>query len=314
MQNYLYGVDLGGTTIKFGLFTYEGENLDKFEIPTNKENEGSNILKDIATAIENNLNHHGIVKEAVRGIGIGVPGPVTNGIVNRCINLGWGVVNVKAELEALIGLPVYVSNDANIAGLGELWRGGGEGYKNLVFITLGTGVGGAVVVDGKVIDGFVGAGGEIGHASIPNLEEGFPCNCGKKGCLETVASATGVVRVAKQLLEHSDETSSLREVNDLQAKDVFDAAKLNDRVATQALEVFGKNLGYICSIIAITNNPEVFVFGGGVSKAGNIITETVQKHFKNYAFYALKEETQFKLATLGNDAGIYGAAYLARIE
>lgn len=314
MKKYLYGVDVGGTTVKLGLFSIEGELVDKFEIKTRTAEQGENILPDIAKAIEENLKHHNINKEEVKGIGIGVPGPVNDGIVNRCVNLGWGVVDVKHTLEQLVGLPVRVSNDANVAGLGELWKGGGTGYKNLVFITLGTGVGGAVVVDGKVIDGFVGAGGEIGHAPIPNAEDGYQCNCGNKGCLETVASATGVVRLAKDFLSHSERISTLRDLQTIAAKDVFDAAKLGDDLANDVIETFGKNLGFTCAVLAVATNPEVFVFGGGVSKAGEIITDVIQKHFKRYAFYAVQEKTQFKLATLGNDAGIFGSAYLANLD
>ncbi|ERJ13791.1 ROK family glucokinase [Haloplasma contractile] len=312
MKKYLYGVDLGGTSVKLGLFDVEGTVIEKFSIKTDTSNGGNTILKDIAGAILTNMNTHNINKDEVNGIGIGVPGPVSDGIVNRCVNLGWGVVNVKADLEALTNIPVSVSNDANIAGLGELWQGGGAGFRNLVFFTLGTGVGGAVVVDNQIINGVNGAGGELGHAPIPDADEGFMCNCGNSGCLETVASATGIVRVTNKLLADLDDASTLRDRPHLSAKQVFDAAKEGDKIALEAVEYFGKNLGYICSVIAVTNNPEVFVFGGGVSNAGTIITDVVQKYFKKYAFFAVSEVTKFKLATLGNDAGIFGAAFLAK--
>lgn len=312
MKKYLYGIDVGGTAIKMGLFTVDGELIDQFDIRTRTENGGEMILTDIAESLTNHYETHGLKPGDIQGVGIGVPGPVHNGVVNRCVNLGWGIVNVKSELENLIHLPVFVGNDANVAGLGELWKGSGKGYSSMVLFTLGTGIGGAVIVDGKVIEGISGAGGEIGHAPIPDAENGYQCNCGKRGCLETVASATGVVRVAKDYLSTSDEPSSLRQFHDLSAKKVFDAAKNGDALALRVVDQFGKNIGYICSILASALNPEAFVFGGGMAKAGPIITETIEKHFKQYAFFAVQGVTQFKLASLGNDAGIYGAAYLAK--
>lgn len=310
MEKYLYGVDLGGTTVKLGLFTLTGELIEKFQIPTDTTNNGENILPDIKDAIFKNMEKHKIDRIEIKGIGIGVPGPVSNGIVNRCVNLGWGVVNVKEILCELTKINVIVSNDANVAGLGELWKGGGLGCSNLVFITLGTGVGGAVILDNKIIEGCIGAGGEIGHA--PTIDSEFLCNCGNISCLETVVSATGVVRLTKKYLNETQELSVLRNKVNLSAKDVFDAAKNNDPIALKTINNFGKNLGYICAVIGATINPQAFVFGGGVSKAGEIILEYVKKYFKNYAFFALQETTEFKLAKLGNDAGIYGCAFLAK--
>lgn len=312
MKKYLYGVDVGGTSIKIGLFTIAGELIDKFDIRTRTENNGISILPDIADALKQHMEKQTVSHDEIHGVGVGVPGPVRDGIVNRCVNLGWGVVNVKKDLEALINLPVSVSNDANVAGLGELWKGSGKGYESMILLTLGTGIGGAVIVDGKVIDGISGAGGEIGHTPIPNGENGYQCNCGKRGCLETVASATGVVRVAKEYLSTSDEPSQLRNKPQLSAKAVFDAAKAGDKLALHVVDQFGRNLGYVSAILAGTLNPEAIVFGGGVAKAGSIIIEAVEKYFKQYAFYAVQDVTQFKLATLGNDAGIFGAAYLAK--
>lgn len=310
MSKYIYGIDLGGTTVKIGFFNLEGDLLDNFQIPTNKEENGKNILIDITNALKFHMNEKNLNIDDIKGVGIGVPGPVSEGVVYRCVNLGWGIVNVKQELEALLGVPVFVSNDANIAGLGELWKGGGSGYKNLVFLTLGTGVGGAVIVDGRIVDGFVGAGGEIGHC--PTCTDGFSCNCGKTGCLETVASATGVVNVTTKILQETNTPSNLRNYDKLSARIIFDEAKAGDSVATEAIEIFGKNLGFVCAMVGVVTNPQAFVFGGGVSKAGEIITEVVKKYFNKYAFPGIVASTEFKLATLGNDAGIYGAAYLAR--
>lgn len=310
MGKYIYGVDVGGTSIKMGLFNDEGSLLDSFQIPTNKEDNGNYVLFDVTKALNTHMEEKNINKDEIKGVGIGVPGPVSEGIVYGCVNLGWGTVNVKAELEKLLRLPVFVSNDANVAGLGELWKGGGAGYKNVIFITLGTGVGGAVIVDDKIVDGFVGAGGEIGHS--PTITDGFKCNCGKTGCLETVASATGVVNIAKKLLQETNIPSTLRSVDALSARVIFDEAKTNDPLASEVVEIFGKNLGFVCAMIGVVTNPQAFVFGGGVSQAGDIIIDVVKKYFKQYAFPRIAETTEFKLATLGNDAGIYGAAYLAK--
>jgi len=310
MGKYIYGVDVGGTSIKMGLFNYEGSLLDSFQIPTNKEDNGNYVLFDVTKALNTHMEEKNINKDEIKGVGIGVPGPVSEGIVYGCVNLGWGTVNVKAELEKLLRLPVFVSNDANVAGLGELWKGGGAGYKNVIFITLGTGVGGAVIVDDKIVDGFVGAGGEIGHS--PTITDGFKCNCGKTGCLETVASATGVVNIAKKLLQETNIPSTLRSVDALSARVIFDEAKTNDPLASEVVEIFGKNLGFVCAMIGVVTNPQAFVFGGGVSQAGDIIIDVVKKYFKQYAFPRIAETTEFKLAKLGNDAGIYGAAYLAK--
>jgi glucokinase len=311
MEQYLYGIDLGGTTTKFGFFTIDGELIEKFAIKTDLSSNGANILSDIAVNINNHLVKNQLTKSNIKGIGIGVPGPVTNGIANKCVNLGWENVNVKEQLTNLIHIKIEVSNDANIAGLGELWKGGGTGYQNLVFITLGTGVGGAIIVNNHVIDGVVGAAGEIGHAPTLNLD--FKCNCGKYGCLETVASATGVVNIANKFINETTIPSNLREKSDLTAKMIFDAAKQEDQLAAKVVEVFGKNIGFVCATIGVVTNPEVFIFGGGVANAGDIIINTVKKYFKKYAFLGIKD-TAFKLAELGNDAGIYGAAYLVKNE
>lgn len=305
MKKYGFGVDVGGTTIKMGFFETDGKLLDKWEIKTNTENGGAEILSDIAKGIDNKLAQEGISKSEVQGVGVGVPGPVRgDGVVNRCVNLGWGTVNVAEELGALTGLTVKVGNDANVAALGELWQGGAKGCKDAVMVTLGTGVGGGVIIDGKIVAGFHGAGGEIGHITV-NPDEIEACNCGQYGCLEQYASATGIVRMAKRKLAKSDDATVLRNYDPLTAKDIFDEAKNGDEVAKELVDELGEILGSALSNLACVVNPEVIVIGGGVSKAGAILIDTVQDHFKENAFYALKE-TRFALATLGNDAGMYG--------
>ena len=242
MKKYAFGVDIGGTTCKIGFFETNGTLLDKWEITTNKENNGASILSDVAHSVDNKLAQEGVSKDEVQGIGVGVPGPVkSNGVVNRCVNVGWGVVNVEEELSKLTGLTVRVGNDANVAALGEMWQGGAKGSKDVVMVTLGTGVGGGIIVDGKIVAGSVGAGGEIGHITV-NPDEIEACNCGQYGCLEQYASATGIVRLAKELLCRSDEASAMRQCENLTAKDVFDCAKAQDALALQVVDQFGQIL------------------------------------------------------------------------
>lgn len=305
MKKYGFGVDVGGTTIKMGFFETDGKLLDKWEIKTNTANGGAEILPDIAKGIDNKLAQEGISKADVQGIGVGVPGPVQeDSIVNRCVNLGWGIVNVAEELGALTGLKVKVGNDANVAALGENWQGGAKGCKSAVMVTLGTGVGGGIIIDGKIVAGFHGAGGEIGHITV-NPDEIETCNCGQHGCLEQYASATGIVRMAKRRLTKSEDETTLRSFDPLTAKDIFDEAKAGDVVAKELVDDLGNILGATLAKVACVVNPEAIVIGGGVSKAGKILIDTVQKHFKENAFYAFKD-TRFELATLGNDAGMYG--------
>lgn len=305
MKTYGFGVDIGGTTVKLGLFRTDGTLLDKWEIPTRTENDGAHILPDVAEAIKGKIAEKAIDPSDVQGVGVGVPGPVTpEGIVRKCVNLGWGVFNVEDTLSELTGYPVKAGNDANVAALGEMWQGAGKGSENIVMVTLGTGVGGGVIIGGHVVAGATGAGGEIGHIPV-NAQETETCGCGKTGCLEQYASATGVVRLTKRALAASDQPSSLRSLTEVTAKDTFDAAKAGDALAQEVIEQFGEILGRALAAIACVINPEVFVIGGGVSKAGTIITDVVAKYYVPNAFHACRE-AQFKLAELGNDAGIYG--------
>lgn len=305
---YLFGIDLGGTTVKLGLFDEKGTILDKWEIPTRKENNGSLILQDIADAILAKIEEKSIDKKDVIGAGMGVPGPVdAKGIVHKCVNLGWGEINVADDLSAKLGFPVKAGNDANVAALGELWQGGGKGYRNMVAVTLGTGVGGGVIIEGQMIAGATGAAGEIGHIHVEDNETEV-CGCGKKGCLEQYASATGIVRLAKRRLAKDDKPSVLRE-NEVGGKAVWDAVKAGDELAIEVAEQFGEYLGKGLASIADVVNPEVFVIGGGVSKAGEVLLPYIEKNFHKYVFHAC-DGAKCVLATLGNDAGIVGAARL----
>ena len=309
MEKRCFGVDIGGTTVKMGLFTVDGKVTDKWEIPTRKEENGKYILEDIAKSVKERMQRDTLTLEDIVGLGIGVPGPVKeDGTVLKCANLGWGVFNVADTVRELTGIEnVKVGNDANVAALGEMWQGGGKGYNNLVMVTLGTGVGGGVILGGKILTGSNGAGGEIGHIRV-NYEEKDVCGCGKTGCLEQYASATGVVRLAKKALEKKEKKTTLV-ADDLSAKAVFDAAKAGDELAMDIVEKFGFYLGMALAHISQVIDPEVFVIGGGVARAGQIIIDEVSKNYEENVMFALKNKA-FKMAELGNDAGIYGSAIM----
>ncbi len=309
MKNYAFGVDIGGTTVKMGLLEPDGTLCDTWEIPTRTENYGAFILEDIDESIQASIEKNEITAGQIIGIGMGVPGPVgSDGTVHNCVNLGWGTFNVEQEMQKLTGFKVKAANDANVAALGEMWMGGGKGYSDMVMVTLGTGVGGGIILDGKILAGSNGGAGEIGHIHVMD-DEPEACGCGNHGCLEQYASANGVARVAKNYLnEHADEPTVLHDVNidEITSKEVFDAAKNNDAVALKLVDDFGKMLGVALSQISCTIDPQAFVIGGGMSKAGDIVIEATRKYFVQYAFQAAKRTT-FRLASLGNNAGIYGA-------
>ena len=309
---YCFGVDIGGTTVKMGFFDEEGNLLDKWEIVTRRENGGCNILPDVAKAIEEKLAERSVKKEDVIGIGVGVPAPVTkDGLVKQTANLNWEQKNVKTELEDLTGIMTRVENDANVAALGEMWKGGGAGNENMVMITLGTGVGGGIIYNGHILSGTNGAGGEIGHL-VANPSEKKKCGCGKTGCLEQYASATGIVRLAKKaLLDFDGET--VLDMQTVTAKDVFDAVKAGDQAAIEIATEFGEYLGHALATVSALVDPAIYVIGGGVSKAGEILFDFIKGPYMDKVFFA-NEEVKFALAKLGNDAGIYGGAKLVLSE
>lgn len=309
MKKYGFGVDIGGTTCKIGLFETTGKLLDKWEIKTNTQNKGASILDDVTASIKDKMAAEKIDADMVQGIGVGVPGPVTgDGIVLECVNLGWNMVNVKKELSEKSGFTVRVANDANVAALGEMWQGGGKGHSNVIMVTLGTGVGGGIIVDKHIIAGANGAGGEIGHMMVNENEKDY-CNCGRRGCLEQYASATGIVRMAKYKLAEDTRETALRGVEPLTAKAIFDCAKADDAVALELVEELGKVLGTALAGIACVVDPEIFVIGGGVSKAGDILIHVTQKYYKKYTFRVC-QNAEFALAALGNDAGMYGCVQM----
>lgn len=310
MNRYVIGTDIGGSSVKFGLFRESGVLIHKWEIPTKLENKGAYILQDIAAFLEEKMQEQGIEIEELIGLGIAVPGPILeDGTVNKCANLGWGVFSVEEEMTKLYPIKkIRAINDANAAALGEMWQGSGDGHKNMVMLTLGTGVGGGIISDGQILTGSFGAAGEIGHMQVCFQEE-ESCGCGKKGCLEQYASASGMVRVARQKLADSGSASLLREKESFSAKEICDAAKAGDALALEVLEEACEKLGRVLSYISAVTDPDLYVIGGGVSRAGDILTDKIGDYFRKYAFHSSKK-AEIRLAKLGNDAGIYGAARL----
>lgn len=301
-QKVAFGVDVGGTQIKFGIFTREGRLLNDWAIDTDISDNGSHIMEQIALSVESVIAKTGLTAEHIIGIGMGVPGPVLeNGVVVKASNLGWNNRDVREELEGFLNYKIRVGNDANVAALGEQWAGSARGKQDVVMITLGTGVGGGIVQAGQLVYGASGAAGEIGHMCV-NPEEQAVCTCGRRGCLEQYASATGMVRLAKKA-----------GMGEITAKELWDRVKAGDEKALEVAEKFGQCLGFSLAGIASVLNPEIFVVGGGVSKAGEILLEYIEKYYHKYVFAPCRDVT-FALASLGNQGGIYGAAKLVLEE
>lgn len=316
-EKWLIGVDLGGTTTKMALINPFGDLLVKWEIPTDVTSEGKNIVANIARAIDEMLLVQKLTKKDIYGVGIGAPGPIDleTGEVFEAINLGWrNAYPLKEMFEEKYTFSVVIDNDANCAALGELWQGAGKGASDLVCITLGTGVGGGVIANGRIVHGTSCAAGEIGHMiAIP--EGGTPCNCGKSGCLETIASGTGIVRLAEEMAtaRNFGMLKKIKQKNGaILAKDVFDAARDGDQVAEKVIEKVAFHLGLALANIANTLNPEKVVIGGGVSRASEILLHPVRKKFHQFAFPRVSKSTSVVLASLGNDAGVFGAAWLIK--
>lgn len=313
MASYIYGIDIGGTTVKMGLFDGEGTMLDKWEITTHKENDGKQILPDIAASIEEKNREKGIVVDDIVGIGMGVPGPITEeGVVLKCANLGWGIFSVAEEVARLTGVKkVKVGNDANVAALGEQWKGGGRGFNSIVMVTLGTGVGGGIVLNGRIVTGANGAAGEIGHLTV-NIHEKRVCGCGKRGCLEQYSSATAIMRNAREKVEQTDTPSLLRDYPEITGREIFDAYMAGDDMAEDVVNEFAEYLGLGLSHVAQVIDPEAFVIGGGVSKNGPVVTDVIEEKYEKNVMFALKDK-EFRLAELGNDAGMYGAVRMVMV-
>ncbi|MFS0861552.1 ROK family glucokinase [Fredinandcohnia sp. 179-A 10B2 NHS] len=316
-EQLLIGIDLGGTTVKLAFITQEGDIIEKWEIPTDKT--GRSIISDIATALNNKMTEMSLTKGQFLGVGMGAPGPTNfeEGIVYKTTNLGWENYPLQAELEEKIGLKAVIDNDANVAAIGEMWKGAGDGSKDIICVTLGTGVGGGIISNGEVIRGTNGAGGEIGHiTAVP--EGGARCGCGKTGCIETIASATGIVRLATEAIQGHYGASQLRDefesTGELSSKSIFEAAAEGDPIAQEVIDSVAFYLGLSMSHIANGLNPEKIVIGGGVSKAGDQLLKPLKQQFDRFAFPRVAEAVELTIATLGNDAGVIGAAYLAKTK
>ncbi|WP_096434670.1 ROK family glucokinase [Alteribacter populi] len=313
---WLAGVDVGGTTIKLAIFTEEGDFVKKWEVPTDTRDSGHNIPKDIAQTLHETLQLMDADFSFLKGIGVGAPGfiEVETGFIYHAVNIGWKNYPLKERLEKETSVPVFADNDANLAAAGEMWKGAGNGAQNMLCVTLGTGVGGGIISEGLVVHGAYGMAGEIGHiTSVP--EGGTPCNCGKTGCLETVSSATGIVRLAMEKIQTQKEGalySLFNEKGTLTSKDVFDAAQQHDTIALDVVHEAMYQLGLAIGNLANSLNPNVIVIGGGVSRAGEYLLKALHPHFNRFALPKIAEETTLRIANLGNDAGVIGAAWLVK--
>ena len=309
-MKYCFGIDIGGTTVKIGLFSEAGEMLDRWEIPTKKGDDPAELLKDVKISLENCMQEKRMAKEDILGIGMAAPGPVTaDGVLQNAVNIGWGSVKLGEEAEKIIGIsPVRIGNDARVAALGEAAFGAGKDAESILMVTLGTGVGGGIVLNGKILTGVSGVAGEIGHMTIDPYETEY-CSCGKKGCLEQYASATGMVRIAERFLQESEEDSVLRRVEKVAAKNLWDAAKNGDALADEITDFVCSRLGAAIANAIYLVDTEMVVIGGGVSSAGQLLLEKVEKAYRERVF-AHSRNKKFVLAKLGNDAGIMGAAAL----
>ncbi|WP_100331563.1 ROK family glucokinase [Bacillus xiapuensis] len=312
-EQWIAAVDLGGTTTKLAFITESGDLAACWEIPTDTSDKGKRIIANIVKSIHRQLERMNVSKERIIGIGMGAPGPISDeGVMLTAVNLGWDPnYPIKERLEKESKLPVAVENDAKCAALGEMWKGAGAGARDLVCVTLGTGVGGGIIANGEIVRGKGGVAGEIGHVTVV-LEDGERCNCGKSGCLETVASATGLVRLANKQLQATTEASVLREKRSFNSRDVFQAANEGDKVAKQVIDHCCRYLGLALSYLGNSLNPEKIVIGGGVSKAGAPLLQSIRSYFEEFAFEPVKATTAIDLAVLGNQAGVIGAAWLIK--
>ncbi|WP_349407808.1 ROK family glucokinase [Pseudalkalibacillus sp. SCS-8] len=308
------GVDLGGTTIKMAFVDESGNMIEKWHIPTDITDGGRNIANHIGASIKDKLKDTDLEISSIEGIGIGAPGFINleNGFIYKAVNLGWENYPLKDDLEGITGLPVFVDNDANIAALGEMWKGAGNQAANLICITLGTGIGGGIILDGEILHGANGMAGEIGH--ITSITSGgAPCNCGKTGCLETIASATGIARIATEGLSDHPESALHQRLDGkerLTAEDVFISAADGDEWSNEVIRTICHHLGLAIANLSNGLNPSKIVIGGGVSKAGDQLLKPLKEVFAQFALPRVYEATDFAIASLGNDAGVVGAAKL----
>ncbi|MFA5470774.1 MAG: ROK family protein [Acholeplasmataceae bacterium] len=309
MSKYVYGIDVGGTSIKIGLFDFNTTKLiNSFEVKTPNKDDGKVIFETIYKNILDNNHNQEIELSSILGVGIDVPCPVKNGYVESCANLHIANINLIDEMKKYLpgNMVVTIANDATIAAYGEN-ASLDKPYNNAVLITLGTGVGGGVILDGKIVEGSTGFAGEIGHIKVYD-ESDKVCGCGSKGCLEQICGTEGILDYTKKLLISQ---SSMLDTNNLSVKSIFDAAKVGDEVALETIHRVAKYIGIASSIISMVIEPDIFIIGGGVSKAGDFLLELIQKYYKENARFSTGK-IPFKLAQTGNDAGMIGSALLVK--
>lgn len=309
-MKYAFGVDIGGERIRLSYLDETGRLLEKWTVETPRGQGTNQMLSVIAEQIEAYMSENGIFEDNVAGIGVGIPGPVnSSGTVNKCVNLGWGMFNIDRALSGLTGLNVVATNIANAAALGECWMGSGRHCANLFYVSVNTGVGGAIIANGHLISGAHGGGGEIGHM-IVNRQETESCTCGNKGCLEQYCSPSGIVRVAKRHLAAGASLSPLRLKRNLTHEDVFAAAAKGDKAAKEILEKVYTYAGEMIANVCAVTNPDTVILGGQLTRFGRPVLEGIARQFQKYVFHA-NREVRFELATLGEDGALYGAARLA---
>jgi glucokinase len=312
--NYIVGVDLGGTSIKMAIVSDKGDILFQMSEPTQVEAGSDGIFNQINEMIDRCCSRISIHRLQLKGIGIGAPAflNIKEGFVKEAVNLGWKSIPLKQQLEKITGLPVSIDNDANVAAIGEMWRGAGQGSTELLCITLGTGVGAGVIVKGNIYHGANDTAGEFGHTTVMP-EGGSPCNCGKTGCLETISSATGLIRIVTEAIKEGRSSvlkPSLDARGRLTAKLIADAANEGDELAVEMINKVGFYLGLALGNYAVAFNPGKIVVGGGLSHAGDIIFNPIRENYKKFALPHLTGEIDIVPAKLGNDAGVIGAAWL----
>jgi glucokinase len=312
MSGKLYvGLDVGGTAIKAGVCNEEGQLLHTFEGPTENEKGSDRVMANMARYARTVVEQMSASWDDVAGVGVGVPGflDIQNGVLLTSPNLVLRNAPLTSYLTEQLGKPVLINNDANVAALGEAWAGAGRGVSDCVMYTLGTGVGGGIIVGGRVVVGFNAMAGELGHISIVPDLEAIQCGCGKKGCLETVSSATGIIRMAKDAVARG-ELSRLAHLETITAKDVIDLAKAGDETAARIVQRAAHYLGKSMALVSVVVNPQRFIIGGGVAKAGEYLFGLIREAYHKHALEAAAKGVEIVPAELGNNAGVVGAAGL----
>lgn len=315
-MKYYGGIDLGGTNTKIGLLDEKGTMIFNTSIKTNSQEGVEKSVKRICDTLLAKMQEYSVDIESLCSIGIGIPGPAVNKrVIKMFANFPWPKnLDLAREFEQYLGKPVYIENDVNVITLGEVWVGAAKGYDEVLGMAIGTGIGGAVISNGKIVPGKIGAAGEVGHIKLyPN---GKLCGCGQKGCFEAYASATGIIREANSrlMVNKNNLLYEMTKDRELEAKDVFDAAKQGDKFSIDIVDDIAELISYGLGNILNILDPQIVVIGGGVALAGDLLFSKIREKLSKYALVPILETLEIKEAMLGNDAGIYGAAYLAMVE